>query len=341
MNQLYQMKKGEILFLENVIDSSINTTDYKIQIEITALPINPQNIEASFYIEVLPTNVKNQPIHFIKGNQEIECYTGPNNNKCYFVYTNYQDNKDTNYFFYSKVDNSALTKIKIYAKLVSLMSLLDLEDINWEKHFPNSENYSIVSQENETYLNISSNLIQNSSSVVICFLVEGTDKNLNIKTYFSKKIKSTSLLINTRIPHLYYIESFSTLYLDYYKETFNNSENYEYKLEITKVKGNGKVYFNSVNEMNGYIVYSINMDNNDEIPLKISSYDSNLLFIIKYSIEPKKEVNVDKLKLNLMDSLNANITSFPLKQAYLLDQNLKNFTLNVKFSKSFYSKFNI
>lgn len=307
----------------------IDTSNYNIVIEITA--ISPESFDPllSFYeIIVNPTSSDNA-IHKINSNTEIECHTGKDNNfGAFMLYLVMYEQYDEIIIY---VDSPQL-EIKNF----TIISMDIEEDLynnlppkqEWNSIFKTSEIYT--SLDGESFLRIPYSSEYKNEQIYV--LAPFNDARINLQV---KKISFSGvqyLIPNeSNLIHLNPNSASEIILLNNYHPLF--TDKYLYFLELEEIIGKGKIYINNNTFfVKGKQIISLDhstFDFNKQLSITVQTFNEEFLVKIKFCISKKEDYNLQTFKIYNLTQFKISSDLFPFYLYSYLDDSV-NLSFNVK-----------
>ena len=311
-------------------DIEVDTSNYNIVIEITA--ISPESFDPliSFYeIIVYPIINLDYPIHYIKSNTEIECYTGKNHNTAYFILELVLNEGYDELIIYVDSPQLEIRNFTIYLK--------SLENQYYHRLPPKQKWTSVFNKDGaetssigESFLRIQTTAVQRAELILIEAPVNDVKMNVLVKKISLSRdhylIPNENNLIRLNPNSVSQI-----ILLNNYHPLISNK--YLYFLELEEIIGKGKLYLNNNSfYVKGKQIVSLEhstFDLNKQMSITIETFDEEFLVKIKFYISKKEEYNLQMFKVYNMTKFEVPSELFPFYLYSYLDDSV-NLSFNVK-----------
>lgn len=231
------------------------------------------------------------PLHYIKSNSEIKCYTGEEHDKIFLIFDKIKNEPFDDILIYvdDVISNKSISKrVTILANPVDNTTYSRfLQEGHWSNHFLEKEGYTLKSNEGENFLKIKMNL--NNSAFFIT--VQGERNNATMKVYLAKSIFSKTINLIPKENNFHYFHSHSSVKIYFLQKNFDVlKEDYICKIEIQEIFGRGIFIFDKPYMVQGNRVFTIESDYYlKKHYFRIKTSDEEYAVIIKYNFTKKEE----------------------------------------------------
>ena len=307
----------DTLFIIFIIYQNISTIDYNLQIEVDVSPINEISDYLYYEMSVSPDEHLAHPLYIIKGDTEVECYTGNETNKIYILYERNRFEPLLPYLIYAFNPDNENDKIKITVNILQFQIYDTIPYRGWEPYFIDKGEQIYQSKEGHSYLELQPT---EESNVAFFILIESQSINTQLNILLKKENVFYPFFI---IPFSFNIQlleqqKVSSVYLlGKYNNRFNKNELYE--ITIQKIKGIGSVYVEDKFPLEGKTSFILK-GNQVKALSRIHIFSDNLGYLIK--LDKLDNNKIHYINLNNITSFHYYLNSFPLYYSLHLSKDI-------------------
>ena len=320
-NETYYSEEGST-FIDNVIGDG--TVNYNITIKITATSTISESFLSLFEITVVPFDVEEFPIYYIKDGETIDCYTGKNNDIVHLIFESDNSGNEEGFFAYyasfygKKPEKFNFNIINIDRKDYQEMNTTEMKNIFNDDSFFYEGYFKLVKSFYDVFfLSIKTEFDQK-------FTFKAAQQAKNSDTFLSLQIS------NYQYEHIFKIKDYTSITIMINEQCYQ--KDLVYQLEIQKIYGTTYLINpeleenNSIKKLTGTRIINFNK----KIETINLEYTFDFIMYIQFNVFLKNQKRIQLINPLTINNYVYMYNPFPIRYGLKMQTQIDKLNLSIK-----------